>query len=139
MRSLMPVKKSNYSFKETSVSSDNNLTSIQQHKLILQDLREELSKQIKKYNQTMIDYEDTTARENYNKLFEKYKKLEQEYIKISLKKKELEYSLDKILAIQKHAKTQYDKLSEQKFTLNNSATPRPYWNRCADVIDGGTF
>jgi chromosome segregation ATPase len=123
--------------KETSVNSDINQTNIQNHKLILEELREELTQQIKKYNQILIDYENTTTRENYNKLFEKYKKLEQEYIKISLKKKELEYSLDKLLEIKNHVKTQYDKLSEQKFTLNNSSTPRPNWNRCADVIDGG--
>jgi chromosome segregation ATPase len=123
--------------KETSVNSDINQTNIQNHKLILEELREELTQQIKKYNQILIDYENTTTRENYNKLFDKYKKLEQEYIKISLKKKELEYSLDKLLEIKNHVKTQYDKLSEQKFTLNNSSTPRPNWNRCADVIDGG--
>jgi hypothetical protein len=123
--------------KETSVNSDINQTNIQNHKLILEELREELTQQIKKYNQILIDYENTTTRENYNKLFEKYKKLEQEYIKISLKKKELEYSLDKLLEIKNHVKKQYDKLSEQKFTLNNSSTPRPNWNRCADVIDGG--
>jgi len=123
--------------KETSVNSDINQTNIQNHKLILEELREELTQQIKKYNQILIDYENTTTRENYNKLFEKYKKLEQEYVKISLKKKELEYSLDKLLEIKNHVKTQYDKLSEQKFTLNNSSTPRPNWNRCADVIDGG--
>jgi hypothetical protein len=123
--------------KETSVNSDSNQTNVQNHKVILEELREELTQQIKKYNQILIDYDNTTTRENYNKLFEKYKKLEQEYIKISLKKKELEYSLDKLLEIKNHVKTQYDKLSEQKFTLNNSSTPRPNWNRCADVIDGG--
>ena len=48
-----------FNSKETSVNSDINQTNIQNHKLILRELREELTQQIKKYYQILIDYENT--------------------------------------------------------------------------------
>ena len=123
----------------TKSTNDNQFDSksLQQHKLILKELRNEMTQQIKNYAQTLIDYEITISRNDYEKLLMKFKKLENEFEKINSKKKELQRSLDKLIEINTHVKAQHQKLVEQKHILNNSSTPRPDWNRCVKVIDGG--
>jgi hypothetical protein len=125
--------------RDASICSDSQefQNSLHKFKFILKELRQELTNQVKNYNQALFDYEETIPRVDYDKLLQKYKKLEAEHEKISLKKKDLQNSIEKLNEIKLHVNIQYDKFSEQKKVLNNASTPRPDWNRCARVLDGG--
>ena len=140
--SSIPITKSrNNLSKEISINIDTNkqteVKNFQQYKIILTELRKELIQQIKNFDQALIDYESTTSRQDYEKLLGKYRKLENEYKSILSKKIELQSSLEDLIEINQQVKTQFDTLSVQKYVLSGSATPRPDWDRCSRVIDGG--
>lgn len=104
---------------------------------ILNELRVELNYLIEIYNRIIIDYQELIPRDNYNRLFIKYSKLEIEYEKFLKTKEKLNTVHENLIKMNNEVKQKYNELYECNHLLHHSSTPRPDWSRCAKILDGG--
>nr|XP_039253513.1 translin-associated factor X-interacting protein 1-like [Styela clava] len=106
-------------------------------KIALKVARENLGTQAAELNRIKADYGDVIPRRdflaletNFTEMNEKYETFQQDFSK-------LKSEHDTLLDVHQQVIDQRDEYYTEAETLRRSATPRPQWKKCAEIVPGG--
>ncbi|XP_060644135.2 translin-associated factor X-interacting protein 1 isoform X1 [Anolis sagrei] len=105
--------------------------------LALKMARQDLTKAQVDLNTMRANYGDVVPRrefelqeKNYNELGEKMEALQKDFVNL-----QMEY--DTLLEVHKQVSDERDQYHNELISVQRASTPRPDWDKCADVIAGG--
>lgn len=106
-------------------------------KIALRQAREDEKNATKRLNDMITNYYDVIPRRDFETLEAKHNALVEstEILKDDFDKLKLEH--DTLLDIQKQVTKQRDEFYVELEQMKRASTPRPDWEKCADVVSGG--
>uniref|UniRef100_A0A8D0GDJ3 Translin associated factor X interacting protein 1 n=1 Tax=Sphenodon punctatus TaxID=8508 RepID=A0A8D0GDJ3_SPHPU len=106
--------------------------------LALKIARQDLTKVQVELNAMKADYGDVVPRRDFESQEKKYSDLRQKVIMHSLKDfDDLQKEYDMLLEIHGETVQERDQFYKELLQVQRSCTPRPDWDKCAEVISGG--
>nr|XP_018668511.1 translin-associated factor X-interacting protein 1 [Ciona intestinalis] len=106
-------------------------------KLSLKVAREDLSRQADELTRMQADYGDVVPRRNFEMLEAKFAELNEKYTTLTDDFQQLKDEHETILDVHKQVLDQRDQFYTEAETLRRSATPRPQWKKCGEIVPGG--
>ncbi|XP_072013895.1 translin-associated factor X-interacting protein 1-like [Amphiura filiformis] len=106
-------------------------------KIALKKAREDLTDATQRLNEMIANYGDVVPRRDFEALQANHNKLQEEMDTLKADHGQLMEEHDTLLEVNKQVLTQRDEFYQELESLKRSATPRPEWDRCAQVLEGG--
>ncbi|KAJ7311949.1 hypothetical protein JRQ81_006271 [Phrynocephalus forsythii] len=121
------------------------LTNVQEHKeedtvkltLALKLARQDLTKAQVDLNTMRANYGDVVPRREYELQEQKYNNLAEQMTVLQKDFNDLQNEYDTMLEIHKQVAEERDQFYNDLISVQRTSTPRPQWDKCADVIAGG--
>ncbi|XP_072837037.1 translin-associated factor X-interacting protein 1 isoform X1 [Pogona vitticeps] len=121
------------------------LTNVQEHKeedtvkltLALKMARQDLTKAQVELNTMKANYGDVVPRREYELQEEKYNNLAEKMAVLQKDFSDLQEEYDTMLEVHKQVSEERDQFYNDLINVQRTSTPRPQWDKCADVIAGG--
>ncbi|XP_022094561.1 translin-associated factor X-interacting protein 1-like [Acanthaster planci] len=106
-------------------------------KIALRKAREDLTDATQRLTEMIANYGDVVPRRDFEGLKVQHEKLQEELAQLKNDHEVLMSEHDTLLEVNKQVVTQRDEFYSELEVLKRSATPRPDWDRCADLMEGG--
>ncbi|XP_071495928.1 translin-associated factor X-interacting protein 1-like [Diadema antillarum] len=106
-------------------------------KIALKRAREDLTDATQRLNEMIANYGDVVPRRDFEFLTADHQKLNEKYDALNEDHKQLMAEHDALLEVNQQIITQRDDFYQELENLKRTATPRPDWDRCAEVLEGG--
>ncbi|XP_063951237.1 translin-associated factor X-interacting protein 1-like isoform X1 [Lytechinus pictus] len=106
-------------------------------KIALRKAREDLTDATQRLNEMIANYGDVVPRRDFELLTAEHKKLLEEHETLNGDYNQLRAEHEALLDVNKQIIAQRDDFYQELENLKRTATPRPDWDRCAEVLEGG--
>ncbi|CAF1228433.1 unnamed protein product [Didymodactylos carnosus] len=104
---------------------------------LLMNCRQELFKVIEQMIRNEISYENVVMKSDYDDLSLKHEEISREYDKLKIEFKDLGHSCLFLVQKTKDLVDERDKYYDDWEKNRSILTPRPDWDKCSNVLDGG--
>nr|XP_020667130.1 translin-associated factor X-interacting protein 1 isoform X2 [Pogona vitticeps] len=105
--------------------------------LALKMARQDLTKAQVELNTMKANYGDVVPRREYELQEEKYNNLAEKMAVLQKDFSDLQEEYDTMLEVHKQVSEERDQFYNDLINVQRTSTPRPQWDKCADVIAGG--
>ncbi|XP_077993673.1 translin-associated factor X-interacting protein 1-like [Glandiceps talaboti] len=106
-------------------------------KIALKKAREDLSAATLRLNEMIANYGDVVPRRDFESLEKNYQTFQEEMETMQGDHRQLMTEHDTLLEVHKQVLSQRDEFYQELEQLKRSATPRPFWEKCAQHLEGG--
>ncbi|XP_033125357.1 translin-associated factor X-interacting protein 1-like isoform X2 [Anneissia japonica] len=106
-------------------------------KIALKRAREDMTAVTVQLNEMIANYGDVIPRRDFESLTKEHEVVKNELSQLQTDNKQLMTEHDTLLQVHNQVIQQRDQFYTELETLKRSATPRPDWGRCGEVISGG--
>ncbi|XP_070537284.1 translin-associated factor X-interacting protein 1-like [Ptychodera flava] len=106
-------------------------------KIALKKAREDLSSATQRLNEMIANYGDVVPRRDFEALEKQYHNFQEEMQTMQEDHRKLMSEHDTLLEVHKQVLAQRDEFYQELEQLKRSATPRPFWDKCAAHVEGG--
>lgn len=106
-------------------------------KIALRKAREDLTDATQRLNEMIANYGDVVPRRDFEFLTSDHQKLKEEHETLNGDYKQLMAEHEAVLEVNQQITAQRDDFYQELENLKRTATPRPDWDECAKVLEGG--
>ncbi|CAK8688954.1 unnamed protein product [Clavelina lepadiformis] len=106
-------------------------------KLALKVAKDDLTRQANELTRIQADYGDVVPRRDFQMLEAKHVELEEKHKQLVSDFQGLKEEHDTLLDVHKQVLEQRDEFYTEAETLRRSATPRPQWSKCGEIVPAG--